>query len=261
MPAPKFICQQCGSCCSHIRGKIDEGLRAFMQEYAYGKMPLVQLIPVEKMSFPLWDWEARRFMQWQKDVKIDAKIAPSRAIYDLDSNKAIVVTYYMDSDDCPFLRDKKCMIYNKKRAYICRLFPFNKGPFLKTDEAAKENMFGSCPAIKEIKENLPDGKKEMVSYLSEAFPDSSFLNVVQHDIVTGWINKITIDLTKNKIIRPAVRYPYDKLLKRIANSEKINLTEFLVEKEIYSREEMDKLINRFDDNTDAKEKLKEYLNQ
>ena len=261
MPTPKFICQGCGSCCSHIRGKIDESLKNFMEEYAYGRMPLVQLIPVERMSFPLWDWEARRFIQWQRDVKIDAKIAPSRVIYDLDSNKAIVVTYYMDSDDCPFLKDKKCLIYSKKRAYICRLFPFNKGPFLRTDEAAKENMFGSCPAIEDIKENLPDGKKEMVNYLSKAFPDSSFLNVVQHDIVTEWINKITVDLTKNKIIRPAVRYPYDKLLKRIANSEKIDLTEFLVEKGVYSREEMDKLIKGFDDNMDAKEKVKEYLNQ
>ena len=259
MQIQKFICQQCGECCSHIRGRIDDSLKEFMNEYAYGKMPLVQLIPVEKMSFPLWDWEAKRFMQWQKEVDIGTKISPSRVIYDLNTHKAIIVTYYIDSDDCPFLRDKKCLIYNKKRAYICRLFPFNKGPFLKTDEATKENMFGSCPAIKDIRGDMPEDKKEMVRYLSEAFPDGSFLNVVQHDIVTEWINKITVDLTRNKIIRPAVRYPYDKLLKRIGNSEKTDLTEFLVEKEIYTREEMDKLIKGFDDNTDAKEKIKECL--
>jgi len=43
------------------------------------------------------------------------------------------------------------------------------------------------------------------------------------------------------------------------NSEKIDLTEFLVEKGVYSREEMDKLIKGFDDNTDAKERLKDFL--
>ncbi|MBW2980974.1 YkgJ family cysteine cluster protein [Candidatus Woesearchaeota archaeon] len=257
---PKFKCQQCGKCCDHIRGKISKEEKEFLKQYAYGKMPLVQLMPVENISFPLWDWEAKRFMKWQKEVNIDAKINPSRAILDLNTNKTIIVTYSMDADSCPFLKDKKCLIYDKKRAYVCRLFPFNKGPFLKTDEAfVKEDMFGTCPALDDILPKLPYDKKDIVKFLSEAFPDGSFLNVVQHDLITEWENKTIIALMKAKKIRPAMNYPYEFLKKRIDNAEKIDFSDFLVESNYTSREEMDRLINHFDNNIEAKGKIKEFI--
>ena len=258
---PKFICQQCGECCGHIRGMISQEDREFLKEYAYGKMPLVQLQPVEKISFPLWDWEAKRFKEWQKSVNIEGKIKESRVVLDLNSNKAIIITYFMDSDACPFLSDKKCLIYNKKRAYICRLFPFNKSPFLKIGEkAGKENMFGSCPSLDKIYDKIPQNFNEMVKFLNESFPDE-FLNAVQNDIITEWINKTIVDLIKTKKIRAAMNYPYEFLLKRINNSKKIDLTDFLVESNIYSKNEMDNLIERFDDNIDAKEKINQFLDR
>jgi len=85
------------------------------------------------------------------------------------------------------------------------------------------------------------------------------LNVVQNDIIAEWVNKTIIELIKEKKIRPAMNYPYDLLLRRVKNSEKIDFTDFLVEIGTYSREEMDKLIKRFDDNKDAKEKINQYL--
>ena len=145
---PTFKCQLCGKCCSRIRGRISEDEKKFLEEFAYGKLPLVQLLPVEKMSFPLFDFEAKRFKEWEKEVNIDAKITPSRALFDLNTEKSIIFTYYMDYDSCPFLKDNKCLIYKKKRAFVCRVFPFNKGPFLNTkEEFKKEDMFGTCPAI------------------------------------------------------------------------------------------------------------------
>ncbi|MBI2124637.1 hypothetical protein HYT92_02485, partial [Candidatus Pacearchaeota archaeon] len=102
---PKFKCNACGSCCSHIRGMIPKEDAEFIKKYSFGKLPVVQLVPVERMTFPLWDWEAKRFMEWQKEVNIDARIRPLRAIMDLKSNKAIIVTYFMDAetDACPLL--------------------------------------------------------------------------------------------------------------------------------------------------------------
>ena len=115
----------------------------------------VQLFPIDKLSLPLLDYEAKRFKQWAKEVNIDAKIKPAKVILDLNTNKAIITTYYIDYDSCPFLKNNKCLIYNKKRAFICRFFPFNKSPFLNTgDEFNKKEMFGSCPAIKDIIPNL-----------------------------------------------------------------------------------------------------------
>ncbi len=201
----QFKCQQCGKCCSKIRGKLDDDEKEFLMKYGYGRMPLVQLLPFEKISFPLWDWEAKRFMKWKKEVNVDVDINPSRAILDLGSNRTIIVTYSMDADCCPFLKDNKCLIYDKSRAYICRLFPFNKGPFLRTDDDfKKEDMFGTCPAMDELLPKIPDNRKEMVNFLDKAFPDGSFLNIIQYDIVTEWTNKVIIELMKSKKIRPAM---------------------------------------------------------
>jgi Fe-S-cluster containining protein len=255
-----FKCQQCGACCSKIRGQISQEEKDFLKKYGYGKMPLVQLMTFERVSFPLWDWESKRFKEWQKEVNIDAKIEPSRAILDLNTNKTIVVTYSMDADSCPFLKDNKCLIYDKKRAYICRLFPFNKGPFLRTDEEfKKEDMFGSCPGVQEIIPKLSDNRKELVKELDKTFLEGSFLNVIQYDIVTEWINKVIIELMKSKKIRPAMNYPYEFLMKRMKNAEKIDFTDFLVESNYISKEDMDKLINHFDNNIEAKGKIKEFI--
>ncbi len=253
---PKFICRQCGQCCSHIRGMMSEEEKKFLKEYAYGKLPLVQLVPIEKMSFPLFDFEAKRFKIWEKEVNIDAKLMPSRVVLDLNSEKSIIVTYYMDYDGCPFLKGKKCLIYDKKRAFICRLFPFNRGLFLGTGEKVrKEYMFGSCPAIQDILPKLDDSdKKRLINQLYQSFGED-FLNMTEYDYLTEWINRLIINLIKDKKIRAAMNYPYNYLLKRIANSKKIDLMDFLVEEKIKTKEEVVALIDGFDNNTDAKKLL------
>ncbi len=258
----KFQCSQCGQCCARIRGIIPDDEKEFLKKYAYGKLPLIQLFPIERMSFPLFDFEAKRFREWEKEVNINAKIMPSRVILDQNSGKSIIVTYYMDYDSCPFLNDNKCLIYHRKRAFICRLFPFNKGPFLKTGEEFKvEDMFGSCPSIKDILPGLKDKKqKELVNQLQESFGEN-FLNIIEYDHLTEWVNKLIIDLVKEGKIRPAMNLPYKYLLRRVIGSEKIDLMDFLIEKKIKTPEEIESLINRFDNNIDAEEKLKEFLGE
>jgi len=255
-----FKCLQCGSCCSHIRGMMPQEDKEFMKEMAYGKLPLVQLVPIEKMSFPLWDWEAKRFKKWQDEVNIDAKITPSRGILDLNSNKAIIVTYSMDSDACPFLKDKKCLIYHTKRGYICRLFPFNRGPFLKTgEEPNKNNMFGACCGMDKLMPLIPKDYNDMVKFLSKAFPDGSFENAVQFDYITEYVNKTIVDLMRKKLLRPAMNYPYDLFLKRFENAEKIDFTDFLEQSGYIDSKEG--LIKRFDENADAKGLVNKFIEQ
>ena len=257
-PEKVFKCNQCGSCCSHIRGMMPREDKEFIERMAYGKLPLVQLVPIEKMSFPLWDWEAKRFKKWQHEVNVDGKIMPSRGILDLNTNKAIIVTYFMDSDACPFLKDKKCSIYYAKRAYVCRLFPFNRGPFLDVgDSATKQNMFGTCEAMDSLTSSIPETYDDMVRFLSKAFPDGSFENAVQFDYINEWVNKTIVDLMKKRILRPAMNYPYNFFMKRFENAEKIDFTDFLEQSGyIGSR---GGLIKGFDENMDAKEKIEEFL--
>ena len=256
---PTFQCSACGKCCSHIRGMIPKEDKKFLDEFVFGKLPVVQVVPVERMTFPLWDWEAKRFLEWQKEVDVDANIKPLRIIYDLKSDTAINLTYFMDveKEACHFLKDNKCSIYHTKRAYVCRLFPFNRSPFSgfkNTDE-----LFGECGAMEKILPAIQKEKKEMAKFLYDTFPDGSFINAVQNDIVIEWANKTIVDLIKQGIIKPAVNYPYDFLLKRIKNSKMIDFTEFLHESGYMKRDDVEKMIERFDNNIDAKEKIKLVL--
>ncbi len=237
---------------------ISKDEKEFLKEHAFGKLPVLQLAPVERMTFPMWDWEAKRFLEWQKEANVNANIKPLRVIMDLNSNKAIILTYFMDSenDACPFLKNSKCSIYNTKRAYVCRLFPFNRSPF---SENSKENMFGQCGAMEKILPHIPEHEDKMIKFLNEAFPDGSFLNAVQNDLVIEWANKTIIDLMRKKIIKPAMNYPYEFLLERISNSDKIDFTDFLVECGKLTIEEKESLIKRFDDNIDAKEKITAFI--
>lgn len=182
----------------------------------------------------------------------------------------------MDSDACPFLKHaetqgvsgvpkseafrggSKCLIYNTKRAYICRLFPFNRGPFLETGEKPKkENMFGTCCGMKALMPLIPENYNDMVKFLSKAFPDGSFENAVQFDYISEWVNRTIIDLMKKKLLRPAINYPYDFFLKRFENAEKTGFTDFLEQcGYIKSREE---LIKGFDENADAGKMIRNFL--
>jgi Fe-S-cluster containining protein len=257
----RFQCTQCGECCSHIRGLIPQEDKQFLKEFAYGKLPLVSLFPIEKMSFPLFDFEAKRFKKWAMEVNVNPKIKPSRVIFDLKSNKSIIFTYYMDYDACPFLKNKKCLIYNKKRAFICRLFPFNRGPFLDTGEKlSKNSMFGSCPSVLPLLSKLDDTDKAVfVRQLYDIF-SSDFLDIIEYDYLTTWVNKLIIDLFRRQLIKPAINYPYNFLLKRINNSEKIDLSDFLVINKIKTHKEIESLIKDFDTNSHAHKLLGDLIN-
>ncbi len=256
MPIPKFQCSACGKCCSNIQGLTSYSEKEFIKEYGYGKLPLVQIIPIEEMTFPLWDFEAKRFKEYEKEKGIDAQIRPARGVLDLNSDKFIVFTYHMNSKACPFLLDDgKCSIYNTSRAFICHLFPFNKSPFLNTGEKDSPKMFGNCENMLEIIDKLDyDDKKELIKQLHDSFGDT-FLAAIQHDFVLEWSNKLILELMKEKGIRPAINYPYGKLLKRLENTEKIDLMDFLVESGYKTREEVDELIRRFEGMLDGMERV------
>ncbi len=256
---PLFKCCSCGRCCSQIRGFTSESERQFIEEYGYGKLPLIQLVPPQEMTFPLWDFEAKRFKEYEKEFNIDAQIKPSRGVFDLNSNRFIVFTYQMNTQDaCPFLEENgKCIAYKTKRAFICHLFPLNRSPYLKLEENNYEGLFGSCHTLDQFKEkfNLND-KKTLIRQLHQSLGDS-LLNAIQHDYIMEWSNNIIIELMKQNKIKPAVNHPYQFLKKRIQNSEHMDLTEFLIEVGFKTREEINQLIQNFETLTQAKEILRE----
>ncbi|MBR9699738.1 hypothetical protein GOV09_04745 [Candidatus Woesearchaeota archaeon] len=251
----KFECAACGTCCSLIQGFVSEEEKRFIEEFGYGKLPLIQLTKVEDMTFPLWDFEAKRFLAYAKELGIDPKIIPSRAIFDLGSNSLIIVTYQMNARSCPFLKKEgKCSIYGKERAFVCNLFPFNRSPFLNIG-SEHGSLFGKCRRIKDILPTLDFKNKEvLIKQLYEIFGDT-FLASVQHDHITEWSNKIILEMMKKKVIRPALNYPYDKLQKRIEHAEKKDFFEFLSDSGFMAEKEVDALTKRFRNYEDAREKM------
>ena len=100
---------------------------------------------------------------------------------------------------------------------------------------------------------------KMIKFLNEAFPDGSFVNAVQNDIIVEWANKTIIELIRKRIIKPAMNYPYKFLMKKIINAQRIDFTDFLVEVSYLSEKERQDLMKRFDSNFDAIEKIKQSL--
>lgn len=251
---PEFKCQHCAKCCSNIKGFKSEKDKEFALEYAFGKLPIFSLLPLEDHSYPLWDFEAKRLIKDAEEKNIQHKIQPAKAIFDLNTNQTIITNYSIDNNICTFLEGNRCRSY-EKRGFICKMFPFQHGPFLKIDEFTINQMFGSCPSIKDIIDHLETyDKKKFSKQLYERFGDS-FLAVLQADYITEWINKTILELMKTKKLRPAINYPYDLLLKRVNNSEKIDFMDYLVQINKITEQEKEELINKFLNNKNAKEKL------
>ena len=258
LDTPTFHCRACGKCCANIQGFAGEAEKEFLLEYGYGKLPLVQLVPVEEMTFPLWEFEAKRFLEYAKELGIDPKIRPYRGVLDLQSNTFIVFNYHMNSKSCPLLKtDGKCSIYGKERAFVCNLFPLNRSPFLHVDSPLDKSIFGNCGGLETIPEKLDyKDNDKLVGQLYHSF-GHTFLAAVQHDLVMEWSNKLILELMKAKKIRPAINYPRDKLLRRIQNTRQVDLFEFLVEIRHFTQQEADATIERFRNYEDAKERVKQ----
>ena len=94
----------------------------------------------------------------------------------------------------------------------------------------------------------------LIKKLYDSFGDV-FLAAVQHDLITEWENKLIIDLMKKDLIKPAINYPYEFLLKRINNSEHIDLMDFLIEIKYKTKQEIDNLLDKFESYEEAKQRL------
>ncbi|MDP2749724.1 MAG: YkgJ family cysteine cluster protein [Nanoarchaeota archaeon] len=252
----KFDCIKCGECCMHIRGNLPEEEKAEFQALAFGKLPIIQVISVRDMSFPIWNFEYKQIQDFleknmnKKDYEhYMSMIKPARIIFDLNSNKTLIVAHCIMSDECVFL-DKKsnnsCKIYDV-RPLVCKQFPFQSGPL-----AGQKVYFGNCPANDKLEFNdaILQDKEKMLDIYGE-----SYLAAAQKDIYMDWVNRTVMDLFQAKKLRPAMNYPYPFLMKRYEMSEKILFTDFLVDVGFMTAEEVEKQFAGIKNNKDAKKEL------
>ncbi len=223
----KFNCIKCGECCSNIRGRIDGDEKEFIESNFFGKMPIVQLVPVDKMSLSLWGWEADKLVERAKELGIDAEIKPFRVVFDLKENKSIVISYFLDHDNCPFLKDNECLCY-EDRPLVCKQFP------IQTVSLEDKPVLAKCPALKDVGVMR---REEMKDYFGESYDAA-----VKNDSVIEWHNMKVMELIKEGKVKPVKDYPFNFLLKRVGNSEKMNFTDYILDKGIADKGEIDKII-------------------
>lgn len=246
-----FHCTKCGRCCSNIRGVLDSEQKKEFEQLAFGRLPIVQVLPLGDMSFPIWNWEYEAIKKYIEENGINPDIIkPARVVFDLASNKSLIVAHCIDSDECVFL-DKKnknaCKIY-KIRPMICRQYPFQNGPFY-----GDRPYLGSCPASDGM--NLSDEIMMDRKKMFEIFGDS-YVTAGQKDLYMKWVNETILKLMRDEKLRPAMKYPYKFLKKRHENAEKVMFMDYLVEIGFMTRKEMDQKIDNIRNNRESEEKLK-----
>lgn len=223
----RFSCLKCGKCCSNIRGRIEDEEKKFIESNFFGKLPLVQLTSVEKMSLSLWGWEADKLKKRAEELQIDADIKPFRAVFDLNENKTIVISYFLDHDSCPFLRDNGCLVY-EDRPLVCGQFP------IQTIGLEEKPVFAKCPGLKDI-DSIRKG--DMKEYFGDTYGGA-----VKNDSVIRWHDKMIMGLIRDGKIRPVKDYPFNFLLRRVENSDKKDFIEYLMDKDVLTVDEIDKII-------------------
>jgi Fe-S-cluster containining protein len=202
----KFKCSMCGFCCSNLGRKNEDET---IEEDKLNLLPFFRLHP-EKEGLHLYDFEYKKIRKLAEDKGIRVKFFPFMVLFDLNSDKVIVIDWIMEEKICPFMKDNKCTIYTD-RPMICRRYPVfmqsGKNTKIALSLGACHNNIKNKDSVQKIKEFYGD----LFDYAVEDY------EIQQKDKI------IVLEAIKKKIIRPAVRYRLDFLRKRAENAEKISI--------------------------------------
>ena len=167
----KFKCLRCGECCTNF----------------------------DKSGFPLFEWEAKRFLKLAKENKIKLELKPKDIIFDEISKTNFFPYYVLEKGPCVFLTKTGCKVYSK-RALICKSFPLYKS----SDKDTDRNYFMFCPKF-DLKEFLKE-KPEKI------FTKEQIKSVKLSDSISKFIeDKIKELKGKEKVkLRSANNYEIEK---------------------------------------------------
>ncbi len=270
----KFECSMCGNCCKTI-GKADpdkltEWDKKLMKEAelieekkgGVNTYPLVSIYPEGTEGLYLFEWEYKRIKRIAEEKGIKIKLIPSWAVYDLKSNKTLISNWCLEGEICPFLEDNKCSIY-KNRPIECKRYPLRI--FLDAENRLRSE-FRDCQNSGSEK-FLPDNKEEGIfegnsftKYLKKMndYYGEVFLYACQQYKNKEYTHGTVKAMIQHNVIKAAVGYPMKFLLKRIENSEKVSIFDFLIEKGRLPKEMYKNNIKNAENCVWAKNELKKW---
>jgi len=159
-----FVCNRCGICCKGLRGvhnprkdRLEEAKIAVQQKNNSG--PVYFFVNPEDITFMMFEHEIEPLRKAANDRGVELKIKPHRAFYDDYGKTWVVLTWFLDHDDCPFLTNEGCSVYNI-RPLACRSFPVHSPSIIRetniNGRGDISDVLGNCPLIDE---KSYDGKK------------------------------------------------------------------------------------------------------
>jgi len=219
----KFKCQHCGECCKDFKSDINHG-----EENNF--ISNIQFL-INYPNLTLFSWEAKEFQEELKKINSKREVLPSTVLFDLEGKKKVVITYTLDTGECPFLKEEKCSIY-ENRPLICRIFPLLACSFAEyllgladTPSFSRNSLCKADPKVFKQKQNQISAKvlyeiygDIALYYFGRAFTDRVLAEFIKEN--------------KDKLKFAKEGYNIKHLLKRTAKFQEIPLSDYLKEKGI-----------------------------
>ncbi len=193
---------------------------------------IVRIVPLEASGLPLNEWEVEKIKKAAKDKNIEVNVAPLYAVFDLNQNISLVYRWLLEGKDCPFLKNDKCLIY-EDRPMRCRSYPLA----VELNDSQKLSLkYLNCP-----NNNNKTGvinTKEIVDIYGNVFKYA--FNELQ---IKEYNEKMLNVLIQQNFIKAAIRQPIKPLLEKIKNNPKIGMFEFIIQKNILTKEQYENNIS------------------
>ena len=237
----KFVCQKCGKCCKNLKASIGfEGLEIYNKVMSKGLIYF--LIKPEDFSLGLFEWEKERLEKEAENLNIKLNIKSATVVFDVNGT-AIITSWVLDSDVCPFFDNKNnCRIYDK-RPLTCQTFPIISHNFLFTLLAKEKNIklrYGTiCPNVVTTNLGMETYLEEIIPKMIEIYGDT-FYSAIKEEYGLFWINRtLSILFAKGKI--KTTKFSFEEAMEK-AKKSSIPLNQYLLKNNLITNDELSKTI-------------------
>ncbi|MCX6815629.1 MAG: YkgJ family cysteine cluster protein [Candidatus Aenigmarchaeota archaeon] len=242
MSMDKFECKGYGDCCRGLKQKFsNERIEKISQ------MRALVLVPDPKdVGLPVFDWEAEKIRSCADEAGKYVDLSP---LWITVSHKkeAVVISWNLNHDVCPFLHGNRCGIYND-RPTICRCFPVASSGFMDVflgKGKANVNFSDMCRCWPDNKIETPPEMKieDMYRFFYGIFGDS-YLASLRSDMYTVFVIQIIQGLVnKGKVISI---YLDDKQKEKMIRKGIISFADFIEREKIMAKEQLKAELERID---------------